>query len=94
MTIQGERTANTILKFYHTKEAHYVPAPKKPLQAKAGAKCSMALLLSKKRICLQLHISSLSDYCRNAMIPRGLKIQKGPATLSEVPQFMDKCFSI
>lgn len=56
--------------------------------------------LSKSKACFTVHASSLNNYLRVNMIPRGLRVQKGPAMFREDQAFnqkwkaiLNKCFT-
>lgn len=51
---------------------------------------SSLLNLCKSRSRYTVHASSLNDYLKSEMIPRGLRIQKGPAMFKDNPSFNQK----
>lgn len=50
--------------------------------------------LQKKRARFSLHAASLTHYCKADIIPRGLRIQKGPAMFKSDEQFCSKWTAI
>lgn len=50
--------------------------------------------LQKKKMRFGLHAASLTDYCKADIIPRGLRIQKGPAMFRSDEQFCSKWMAI
>lgn len=50
--------------------------------------------LYRKRIRLSLHASTLTQYCEDSHIPRGLRIQKGPSLFNEREELRNKWIAI
>lgn len=50
--------------------------------------------LHMKKARFNLHAASLTDYCKAEMIPRGLRVQKGPAMFTSDEQFCTKWIAI